>query len=876
MKLRIQIKPMLIHKTIPLLCLSLLFAAANLNAQSDKTILSDVDLDKVNREVSALVSQMTLDEKMSFMTGHRDEFDYNGPPSIPRLNIPSYIIAHGPYGTRAFKYVEDKTTPIIVYGTFMPVSMNYASSWDPGLVYRVGSGVGKEIRSLNNHAVAGPAFNIVRDLRCGRSAEYFTEDPYLNAGTSVPFVKGLQDQDVIVHLKHMVCNNQEFSRGSIDVRVSKRVLHEIYFPGFEYAVTEAGAMGIMSSYNKINGKWAAENPYVLTDVLRNRWGFQGFVLSDWGGTHSTVETIEAGLDLEMPRPKWYGEKLKKAVLDGEVSEELVNERISNILRTMFVAKLFDDDYRNPSSEEVFKSREMKELAHELALNSMVLLKNENNVLPFKKSEINKIAVIGPHADYGVHFNEGDFDITLFQVGGSSRVIPEPEDMITPLKGMKNYLGEGTEILYSPGVYAENGCGPIEPEYLLSKEGRQGLSATYYGGKDFAEAERSAVDPTVSFQWREDPLEPEAGLRMESGDRFSARWEGKLQAPESRTYLFELRCEGEAKLFIDDKMVFEGEGTNNYWWHQVEVPLAEGEHDIKLEYSKTGSKGIMKLWWDFENVAWMKEAVDMAKNADAVVLNVGNSGNIEREGRDRFQGLQLSKAQQNLIREISKVNKNIAVVTFTSGITMQNWVDDVPAIISAFYPGEQAGNALAKLLFGDANPNGKLPVTWPTSIDQYPEGHWAGHAESIEYKEGVFVGYRWFDKHDLEPRFPFGHGLSYTTFQYGKPSVAVEDDGIPVVSIEVINSGPVEGAEVVQLYVKDMKSSVERPLKELKGYKKINLQAGEKAMVNFHLNDRSFSFFDETLDDWVIEPGEFEILLGSSSKDIRQSVKYVHK
>ncbi len=818
---------------------------------------------------------MTLDEKMLFMHGNKEGLKYDGPPPIPRLGIPSYVIAHGPYGTRAHRWDEEAGRRFIIPGTFMSVSINYASSWDPELVYKVGSGVGEEIRSANNHAVAGPAFNIIRDLRCGRSPEYFTEDPYLNAGTSVPFVKALQAQDVMVHLKHMVCNNQEFNRGSIDVQVSKRALHEIYFPGFEFAVTEAKAMGIMSSYNKINGLWAAENPYVLTETLRDRWGFNGFVLSDWSGTHSTVPSVKAGLDLEMPRERWYGEKLKQAVLAGEVSMELIDKRVSNILRVMHIAKLFDENHENPSYEEVFKSDRMKGLAQELALNSIALLKNQNNVLPFNKNEVKKIAVIGPHADYGIHFNEGHYDYTLYQVGGSANVKPDSADMITPYIGMKHYLGEDVEVLFSPGVYAENGCGPIDPEYLISKDGRQGLSATYYKNNNFTSAERKAVDPTVSFQWTQDPLVPEEGRPVGSANKFSVRWEGKIKAPESRSYIFELRFEGNARLFIDGEQVFEGNGNNNYWWHQVVTSLSAGEHDLKLEYRKTGSKAKMQLWWDVQNIEWTKEAVKMAKSADVVVINVGNSGNMEREGRDRFQGLELSLSQQNLINEVAKVNDNLVVVTFTSGITMKNWVDNVPAIVSAFYPGEQAGNALAKILFGDANPNGKLPVTLPKSVDQYPENNWPGNVPSIEYKEGVFMGYRWFEKNGIEPQFPFGHGLSYTTFEYGKPSVS-EKNGKVVVSLNVKNTGKVEGAEVVQLYVKDVVASVDRPVKELKGYKKVNIEPGKSEKVSIELEERAFAYFDEASDDWKVEAGDFEFLIGSSSADIRQTATYTLK
>jgi len=839
----------------------------------DNTILSDVDLGAIDQKVEALVAQMTLNEKMGFMYGDKDKRKYAGPSAIDRLGIPAYVIAHGPYGARVDFPTDDPKKRVKLAGTFMSSSMNYAACWDPELVHRVGRGVGQEIRCADNHAVAGPAFNIVRDLRCGRSTEYFTEDPYLNARTSVPFVEGLQDEKVIATLKHYVCNNQEWSRGFINVQVSKRALNEIYLPGFEYAVTEADAMSVMSAYSKVNGKWCAENPYLLDDVLRKRWCFKGFVMSDWSGTHSTKDSVVAGLDLEMPRERWYGEKLKAAVESGEVSIDLINERVSNTLRTLFVAKLFDPDFKNPP-RSVFKSDKMKALAHELALNSIVLLKNESNTLPLDKATIKKIAVIGPHADFGPQFNEGKYDVTLFQVGGSSRVVPEPEDMITPLRGIKELLGDKVEVVYSPGAYAENGCGPIDSNYLVSKNGKPGLSATYFDDPDFKQEQRQAIDSTVSFAWTKDPLEPEAGRRLPAGKKFSVRWEGKLIAPEAREYTLELRFDGKASLLVDGKEVFNGKGDNNRWWQQIKLDLAAGQHDIQLNYQKMSEKGIMKLWWDYENVAWTQEAVALAKSADAVILNVGNSGNMEREGRDRYQGLQLSDAQENLINAVSEANPKTMVITFTAGVGMEDWIHDVPAVIQAMYPGEQAGTALAELLFGDANPNGKLTVSIPKSVKQYPENYWGAELQSIEYKEGVFVGYRYFDEHNIEPQFPFGHGLSYTTFAYGKPKISKSKAkiGEPIsVTLDVTNTGKRAGAEVVQLYVHDVVSSVPRPKKELKAFKKVFLQPGETKTVTLQLDKRSFAFFDEASEDWKVEPGEFELMIGSSSRDIRQKI-----
>lgn len=834
-------------------------------------VASHESLITIDQEVSKIVDAMTLNEKMLLMHGDRDELGYDGTPAIPRLKIPPYIIAHGPFSARVFWPNEATGKRAIRMGTFMSCSMNYASSWDPDLVRRVAAGVGREIRSAGNNSVAGPAMNIVRDLRDGRSAEYYTEDPYLNARTAVAFVEGVQSQHVIATLKHFACNNQGFSRGTIDVLVSKRALNEIYLPGFEYAVKEADAMSVMSAYNRVNGEYCAQNSYLLSDELRQRWGFKGFVMSDWSGTHSTVPTVEAGLDLEMPRARWYGAKLKQAVESGEVSQSLIDQRVSNILRTMFVAKCFDPDFMNPPASD-FKSDAMKKLALDMAVNSIVLLKNKSRVLPFDKTILKRVAVIGPASSYGEQFDGGKYDFSLFEEGGSAHVAPDEQDMITPLDGIRALLGDKVQVVYSPGCYAENGCGPIASKYFLSKDGMPGLNVTYFEGTDFKDVQREAVDPTVSLHAEIDPLVPEAGRPTKSGKKFCARWTGKLIAPILRVYTLELRFDGHARLEIDGKVLFEGDGNNDFWWHQVKVTLEKGPHDLVLEYQK-GSGGIMQLWWDYENLAWTQESVDLAKTADAVIVNLGNSGNMEREGRDRFWGLALSEAQQNLIRAVAKVNPKTAAVTFTAGVCMDSWIDDVPAVIAAIYPGQEAGKALAQLLFGDVNPSGKLPVSIPKSVDQYPKNHWPGSDDKIDYQEGVFVGYRYFDEHQIEPQFPFGHGLSYTTFAYGEPKLSQRSVRIGetmTVSLKITNTGDRAGAEVVQLYVHDVECSVPRPPKELKAFQKVFLQPRETKIVTLTLDKRSFAFLSEKQNDWVVEPGKFDLLIGGSSRDIRRT------
>ena len=821
----------------------------------------------IEQRVSDLIGRMTLDEKCTQLTGSSIDYEQESLPANERLGIPPFVIVHGPFGGK-FK----RTSPGQV-GTYFPVSIAMAATWNENMVQEITTAMGAEMNSWGGLANAGPAMNIIRDPRTGRSFEYFTEDPFLNGKIAAAYTRGLQSQKVAVILKHYLCNNQELNRHGLDIKVSERALREIYMPGFREAVVNADAKVIMGAYNMVNGTYSCENNFILNQVLRKDWNFDGYVLSDWSGTHSTADAANHGLDVEMPRGKYYGKELAEAVKKGLVSEKTLNTMVGNVLRVLFWTGVFDQGPMFKTS--ILRSSEHLEVARKASAQSMVLLKNENNILPISLSKNKKIAVIGPNGNYGNHFRNGMYHIGLFQGGGSSSLKTKQSNMVTPYQGIKNNVGNATEVVYAPGCYAESGCGNIPTKYLKTPEGKEGMLATYFGNAKFeGKPVKKEVTLGLTYLWEGELDIPEAGLDMDNKSRFSVEFKSILTAPESRNYTFEVRNEaGIAQLFINGKLIAENKsGSRVYWNDMGNIDLEKGkEYELVVKFVKNGAKADLSIGWDYENVQYLEEAKKLAASSDAVILTVGLSGQMgETEGGDRRR-MELFPAQENLINEIAKVNKNCAVVVVAgSAVTMDNWLKNIPSVLFAWYPGEQGGNALADVLFGKENPAGRLPITFAKSSNQYPEDFYS-LTDKIEYKEGIYVGYRYFDKYKKEVLFPFGYGLSYTTFKYSNMNVVVskeEGQNIVKVTADVENTGGRDGDEVVQLYIHDVKASVERPEKELKGFKRISLKSGEKKTVEFKLGDDAFAFWNETTKNWLVEPGNFEIRVGSSSMDIR--------
>jgi len=824
----------------------------------------------VEERVADLLGRMTLEEKAALTAGTNKTADglrsgADGTRGIAvstvsqgqKMTLPQLLISHGPYGFRG-RYAGADGRTKVQHGTAFPASVNQACTWDPELMGEICMAMGNEMKAYGFHANAGPAMNIIRDPSNGRAMEYFTEDPYLNSMLTAHYIKGLQKTGVLAIPKHFVANNTERCRGFIDVEVDKRALHEIYFPAFQASV-DAGAIMMMNAYNKVNGTFCSQNRYLLTDILRDKWGFDGMVISDWGSTHST-DAAAAGLDLEMPSEKFMG----KALLEKEVDPNVIDKMARRILKVMFVAGCFDEMERPPKS--IVKSAEHIALAKQAADEGIVLLKNDG-ILPLDKSKIKSIAVIGPNGEFGEHYNNGKYGLQLFNADGSANVDPGKEFTITPFAGLKDRAGEKISVRFAAGAFAETGCARVRSEHLKSLDGQSGLSAEYFSNSSFEGTPKKTLDPTVDFRWTQ---LPDVWIREDVSFKkgFSVRWSGTLEVPETRDYLLELLVDGHAKLTIDDQLLIDWETSYRIDIEKyTSVPLTKGSHTIRLEYQKTQNTAECRLRWDYDNLQYLKEAKALASESDVVVLACGGSGNIEREGRDRSQ-LELFPPLENLIQEISKVNPNTIVVLYGNFFVMQNWIDQVPAILEAGFPGQQGGNAIADILFGTVNPSGKLTVTYPVSTAQYPEGFTqSGVSTKISYPESIYVGYRYFEKEGKKPQFPFGFGLSYTSFDFNNLKVASVDDDFQV-TLDITNSGGWEGTEVVQLYIHDVKASVDRPVKELKGFQRVQLKPGETKAVQFQITPRDLAYYDEAMDKFIAEAGQFEARVGSSSADIK--------
>ncbi|GAB4322074.1 MAG: glycoside hydrolase family 3 C-terminal domain-containing protein [Promethearchaeota archaeon] len=656
----------------------------------------------LERRVADLLSRLTLDEKFALCAGQ--SFWKTKP--VRRLGLGYFKMTDGPHGVGAMGSRFKKAT-------YFPSAVCRAATWNPELSRQFGVALAEEVLSIGFHVILGPGINVHRSPLCGRTFEYQTEDPHLNARLVVPLVQGIQSMKVAACVKHYACNNQETNRRQVDVVVSERTLREIYLPAWEAAVREADAWSVMACYNRVNGKYGCENEDLLVRRLREEWGFRGFVVSDWfaaANASSTAACVKGGLSLEMPGKgkKFNVKALREAFDAGQFTEEELDRNLAGLLLAMFLTGFVDGEASRPKGSR--NTPEHQALARRIAEEGIVLLKNEGGLLPLNEGEVSTLAVLGPNAKQKTAFG-----------GGSSMIRPFYE--ITPLAGIR---------------------------------------------------ERSA---------------------------------GKVR-------------------------------------------LVKDPADADVAIVVAGRKR-----------RWLYGGEDL-------------------EGRDNKR-LELPGKQVSLIREVARTNpRTVVVLTNGSPVSTGGWLDDVPAVVEAWFAGMEAGRAIAAVLFGDVNPSGKLPLTFPKRIEDSP-----AHASPprtfpgvvdgdgvprVYYDEGVFVGYRHFDARGIEPEFPFGFGLSYTTFEYSDLKVTpatVSGDSEVTVRFSITNAGEVGGAEVAQLYVSDLESSVERPPKELRGFRKVFLRPGETREVSLALTSRDLAFYDESSGQWVVEPGEFEVLVGGSSKTL---------
>ncbi len=695
----------------------------------------------VERRAEDLLRRLTTEEKLDLLSGDGLMSSHG----VPRLGVPAIKMADGPVGIRTWAMPGSPARPgepQTVHATAFPAGIAMGATWNPDLVAQEAQVIAQEALALGRNQVLGPTVNIARTPLWGRNFEGYGEDPWLTSRMAVSYIEAMQAEGVIPTVKHFAANNQETRRNTINVQVDQRTLEEIYLPAFRAAVEEAGVWSVMSSYNKVNGAWAAENPDLLNEILRKRWGFKGYVVSDWASTHSTAPTVNAGMDLEMPGPNvmpalkdllknfpggnpgfdgGYLErsKLKVLVDSGQITKETVDESVRRILRILFISGIIDRSLTPETPKETpgVDTPAQRAIARKAADQSIVLLKNERNLLPLDPQKIHTVALIGPNAEF-------------------------------------NRLGGG-------------GSSAVNPDY----------------------------------SWK-----PADGIRERAA--------GKLQI----NYALGVAMEGEKE----------------------PAPAAN----------------------------LLKEAADLATRSDLAIVFVGFSAALEGEMSDR-KSLSLPAGQDDLIQAVARANKNtIVVINSGSPVDVTKWASQVPGIVEAWYLGQEGGHAIADVLFGDYNPSGKLPVTFPKSM---ADSFAPVDAPEVEYKEGIFVGYRHFDRKNIEPAFPFGHGLSYTTFAYSDLTltpVSPRYGQTVTVGVKVTNTGSRAGAEVVQVYIHDVKSSVERPVKELKAFQRVELKPGESKLVTMTLDRHSMWFYDPLVKDWAAEPGEFDVLVGASSRDIR--------
>ncbi|MYS23992.1 beta-glucosidase [Streptomyces sp. DvalAA-14] len=791
------------------------------------------------KKAKALVAQMTLDEKIVYCHGVPAGQGYTGLiPANTRLNIPALRLGDGPSG------VGNGSVGV----TQWPDSKTLAASWDIALAKAYGAAYGNEHAAKGHNVALAPCINILRRPQWGRSFETYTEDPYLNGQLAAATTQGIQSNHVIATVKHFVANNQETLRNSIDEIISQRALEELYFPGFKAAVQQGGTGAIMTSYNKVNGTWASENRATVQDTLRDTWGFDGIVMSDWGGTHSTVQTAKAGSDIEMPGGTYLNAALKTAVQNGSVSTEQLDAMVTHVLTAMFRVGLFDHPLVDPATvvSTVVSTPAQLDLARQISVSGSVLLRNHNSILPLAKPK--SIAVIGDAADAHPQSH-----------GGGSGSVNANGTVVSALAGIKARAG-GIPVTYTTGTLGIT-APPIAPASVFGG----GLTATYYGTTDFT-GDPLGTETVANLDISATPA-PVAAVTT----GWSARWTGTFTATTAGGYRFSLSAGAVATVSVDGTTILTftpgAESVQNGL-----VTLTAGSHDFAVTYVSPApaaggraARTSLHLGLQANYDTLIAQAADAAKAADIAVVVVGD---VTSEGMDRST-LALPADQDQLISAVAKANPKTVVILNTSGAVLMPWLSEVRGVIANWYSGQEQGNAVAAMLFGDAEPGGRLTETFPASNDQGPAKttvEFPGDGVQVYYDEGLAIGYRWHESSGEKPLFPFGFGLSYTTFELTDLRTTRASDGTVRATVKVRNTGSRTGSEVVQLYVKSPAAALE-PAKQLKAFAKVTLAPGASRTVQLDLPADAFASWLNASTGWTVLPGSYGIYVGNSSAQL---------
>ncbi|MEV6443046.1 glycoside hydrolase family 3 C-terminal domain-containing protein [Amycolatopsis sp. NPDC051716] len=783
-----------------------------------------------------LVARMTLDEKIAYCHGIPATKGFTGHiPANTRLGIPALRLADGPSG------VGNGSVGV----TQWPDSKALAATWNPDTATAYGNAYGAEQAAKGHNVALAPCINILRVPHWGRSFETYTEDPHLNGQLAAAVIRGVQANHVIATVKHFVANNQEILRNSIDVVVSDRALQEIYYPGFRSAV-QAGVGAVMTSYNKINGTWAHENRINVQDVLRDAWGYDGWVMSDWGGTHSTVQTAKAGSDTEMPGGTYLGDALKAAVQSGAVSEAQLDTMVTQVLTPMIRIGLFDHPLPDPATvvDTVVSTPAHLDLARRIGVEGSVLLKNDG-VLPFVRPR--SIAVIGDAADAGAQTH-----------GGGSGSVTSNGPVVTPLAGIRARAGS-IPVTYARGTLGI-GALPVVPASAFGA----GLTATYYASTDLS------GDPLGSETVPQLNVTATPAAVASQPDGWSARYTGTFHAAAAGSYRFSLTAGGLTTLSLDGKNVLTSMPGREPVWNAL-IPLTAGDHAIEVTYVSAAPvpggrtpRTSLVLGFQAGYDQLHREAAAAARAADVAVVVLAD---VTSEGMDRST-LALPADQSELVAAVAAANPRTVVVLNTSGAVLMPWLGSVEGVIANWYAGQEQGNAVAAMLFGDAEPGGRLPETFPATDQQGPAKtgvEFPGDGVHVFYDEGLAIGYRWYRKSGEKPLFPFGFGLSYTTFRLGDLRLSRTPGGLRV-SVSVTNTGRRAGSEVVQLYV-TAPDAAREPAQQLKAFSKVTLQPGQRTMVTLDVPRDELAVWLNSSTGWTVVPGNYSVDVGTSSADL---------
>lgn len=795
--------------------------------------MPDQSLTDPKERAANLVKLMTKSEKLSYVGG----IDWMYTRDIPRLKIPRMKMTDGPQGVGTWGQ-----------STAYPVAILLASTWNEDLAWSYGKALALDCRARGVNILLGPGVNIHRAPMCGRNFEYMGEDPYLTSRTAVGYIKGLQDNGVMGVIKHFAANYQEYDRNYISSDIDERTLNEIYFPAFRAAVQEAKVGAVMSSYNLLNGVWTTHDPWLLRTVLRDQWGFEGILMSDWGSTHACLPAALAGLDLEMASgDNMSPDNLRYYLNRGDLQMSVIDEKVQHILQTMIQFGFMDNVQLDPSIPQ--NNPASAQTALDVAREGIVLLKNKDNILPLKPGTIKKVAVVGKNAH------------TYATGGGSGRV--EPVQYVSFYDGI---AALGAQKGFQVDYYDQFDY-MTDVVFTGSGTNEKGFKGYYFNNKDLSGSPvGSRVDSKVDFNFQNG-----TGFSATGTSNYSVRWTGELRPAETAKYTFHLGGDDGFRLYIDDQLVINDWNPGQTRYKTYSATLSAGtNYQIKVEYFQEGGGALVDFYWSKDGGS--DYFLESLNNADVVIACFGHDSSSEAEAGDRT--FELPGPQKELVNKVIKTTTPVVgVVTAGGNVEMQSWEPKLKGLLWAWYAGQEGGTALAEVLFGDVNPSGKLPVTFekkwadnPTYNSYYdPDGD-----KRVRFTEGVFMGYRGYDKLNRTVQYPFGYGLSYTTFNLSQMTVeeTSENNSIYKVSCELKNTGTVAGAQVVQLYVgrKDQ-SSVERPLKELKAFKKVYLEPGESKTVTMFLSPEAFSYYDVDKTAFVMEDGFYEISLGFSSHEL---------